>query len=66
MKTGNESIKRKKLLRIRDVLEIIAISKSSWWQGVKDKRFPQPIKLGPRTTCWLEEDIYDLIEKSRK
>ena len=27
----------------------IPISKSTWWQGVRDGRFPQPKKLGPRT-----------------
>jgi predicted DNA-binding transcriptional regulator AlpA len=41
---------------------LIPISKSSWWMGVKIGRFPQPIKLGPRTTCWRAEDIYALID----
>ena len=40
----------------------IPISKSSWWQGVKDGRFPQPQKLGPRTTVWKVEDILALFE----
>jgi prophage regulatory protein len=30
---------------------IIPISKSAWWEGVRTKRFPQPVKLGPRTTA---------------
>jgi hypothetical protein len=29
---------------------IIPVSKSTWWDGVKSGRFPQPIKLGPRIT----------------
>lgn len=41
---------------------IIPVSKSTWWQGVKDCRFPQPVKLGPRTTAWRVEDIRALIE----
>ena len=28
----------------------IPVSKSTWWAGVKSKRFPQPIKLGPKIT----------------
>ncbi len=40
----------------------IPISKSSWWQGVKDGRFPQPQKLGPRTTVWRVEDIRALFD----
>ena len=42
---------------------IIPISKSSWWAGVKDGRFPQPVKLGKRTTVWRMSDIRLLIAK---
>ena len=42
---------------------IIPISKSSWWSGVKDGRFPQPVKLGKRTTVWRVKDIRLLFEK---
>ncbi|MDO3376556.1 helix-turn-helix transcriptional regulator [Geoalkalibacter halelectricus] len=41
---------------------LIPISKSTWWAGVKEKRFPAPVKLGPRTTVWRVEDILALIE----
>lgn len=40
----------------------IPVSKSTWWQGVKEGRFPQPSKLGPRTTVWRVEDIRALFE----
>ncbi|MEM1381751.1 MAG: AlpA family phage regulatory protein [Pseudomonadota bacterium] len=40
----------------------IPVSKSTWWQGVKDGRFPEPQKLGPRTTVWRAEDIRALYE----
>jgi prophage regulatory protein len=43
---------------------IIPISKSSWWAGVKEGKFPQPIKLGKRTTVWRISDIRLLIEKN--
>jgi len=41
----------------------IPVSKSTWWAGVKDGRFPKPMKLGPRTTVWRAEDIRALYEK---
>jgi len=50
------------LLRLPQVLELIPVSKSTWWLGVKENRFPQPVKLGPRTTAWRVEDIRALIE----
>lgn len=40
----------------------IPVSKSTWWAGVKDGRFPKPVKLGPRTTVWRVEDIRALYE----
>lgn len=41
----------------------IPCSSSTWWAGVKDGRFPKPIKLGPRITVWRSEDIQRLIEE---
>ena len=40
----------------------IPVSKSTWWAGVKDGRFPKPLKLGARVTVWRVEDICELIE----
>jgi len=40
----------------------IPVSKSTWWLGVKQGRYPQPLKLGPRITVWRAEDIWSLIE----
>ena len=43
---------------------IIPVSRSTRWAGVKSGRFPQPVKLGPRTTAWRIEDIRRLIEEA--
>jgi predicted DNA-binding transcriptional regulator AlpA len=43
---------------------IIPVSKSTWWEGVKQGRFPQSVKLGPRTTAWRISDIRRLIESA--
>jgi prophage regulatory protein len=45
---------------------LIPVAKSTWWQGVKDGRFPQPVKLGPRTTAWRAEDIYEYIDEPER
>ena len=42
---------------------LFPVSKSTWWAGVRSGRFPQPVKLGQRTTAWRVEDILALIEK---
>ena len=52
-------------LRLKQILAPngpIPVSKSTWWAGVKDGRFPKPMKLGARVTVWRAEDILSLIE----
>lgn len=49
-------------LRLPQVLSLFPIGKSTWWEGVKNGRFPQPVKLGPHTTAWKAEDIKKLID----
>lgn len=51
-------------LRISQILAPagpIPVSKSTWWAGVKDGRFPKPMKLGSRVTVWRAEDIRQLM-----
>lgn len=43
---------------------LIPVGKSTWWAGVKSRRYPQPVKLGPRVTAWRVEDIRALIEQA--
>lgn len=40
---------------------VIPVSKSTWWAGVRTGRYPKPIKLGERTTCWDVSEIRKLI-----
>ena len=49
------------LLRLPQVLEIIPVSKSTWWKGCKEGRYPQPVHPSPRTTAWRKCDIDALV-----
>ena len=41
---------------------IIPVGKSTWWEGVRTGRYPQPVRtLGRRITAWKVEDIRRLI-----
>jgi len=54
------------LLRLSSILAPagpIPVGKSTWWEGVRTGRFPQPVKLGPRVTAWRVEDIRALIDR---
>ncbi len=57
------------LVRLKQILGPngpIPVSKSSWWAGVKDGRYPKPVKIGPRSTAWRVEDIKRLIENGAR
>lgn len=40
---------------------IIPVSKSDWWAGVKEGRYPAPIKLSERVTVWNADDLRSLL-----
>ena len=52
--------------RLSQVIALIPISKSAWWEGCRTGRYPKPVKLGPRTTVWRVEDIKAFIESVGK
>lgn len=47
--------------RRKGVVGVLPISRSAWWQGIKDGKYPRPVKLGPRTTAWRSADVAKLI-----
>jgi predicted DNA-binding transcriptional regulator AlpA len=49
-------------LRLPQVLALIPIGKTCWWEGVKSGRFPKPVKISARCTAWRVEDILSLIK----
>ena len=49
-------------LRLPQVLSVIPVGKTTWWEGVRSGRYPKPVKLSPRCTAWLAEDIRELIK----
>jgi len=50
-------------VRLKDILRVFPVSKSTWWAGVKSGRYPKPVKLSKRTTAWRVEEIRTLIEQ---
>jgi prophage regulatory protein len=37
-------------VRLPQILSLIPISRSAWWAGVREGKFPKGIKLGSKTT----------------
>jgi prophage regulatory protein len=64
--SSNNGLPATGFVRLRSILSPngpIPIGRSSWWAGVKSGRYPQPVKLGPRTTAWKVEDVRELIAR---
>ncbi|PCI97648.1 MAG: transcriptional regulator [Alphaproteobacteria bacterium] len=62
MKIFTHSLPETGFIRLNTVLELIPIGKSSWWNGVRDGIYPQPVTIGQRVTAWRVEDIKELIQ----
>lgn len=60
--SSNSELPRTGFLRLPQVLRHIPVSRSSWWSGVKEGRYPQPLKLSPGVTVWRAEDVHALID----
>ena len=51
------------LLRLKDVLKIYPVGKTTWYEGIKAGKYPKPLKLGVRTSAWKASEIQTLIDK---
>lgn len=59
----NTSLPETGFVRLPTVLKVVPVSRATWWQGIKDGRYPRGHKLGARTTGWRCEDIRELINR---
>lgn len=50
-------------VRLPTVLSVFPIGRSTWWAGVKSGRYPKPVKLSERVTCWRVSDIRALLDQ---
>lgn len=62
----NHSLPETGFIRLPEVLKFFPVSKSTWWAGVKDGRYPKPVKLGPKISAWRVADIQSLINSMGK
>ena len=53
-------------MRLPQVLEVIPVSKSTWWAGIKTGRFPKPYRLSPGITVWRREDVMSVLQNAKQ
>jgi predicted DNA-binding transcriptional regulator AlpA len=45
-----------------EIADMIPISESTWKNGVRERRYPQPIKLSGNRNGWIKDDIHFLLD----
>lgn len=55
-----DTIPREGYVRLPLILHFLPISRTAWMNGVRDGRYPKPIKLG-RCNLWRAQDIHTVI-----
>jgi len=50
-------------VRLEQVLEVIPVSRSTWFRGIQEGRYPAPTKLGARASGWKVCEIRQCIER---
>ena len=46
----------------RGIEPLLPIGRSTFLKRVKEGQYPQPVKLGEKTTAWRKSDIMALLE----
>jgi predicted DNA-binding transcriptional regulator AlpA len=54
---------QRRLLRLPDVLEIVGVSKSTWWAGIKAGVYPQPVHPSSGRSAWPSDVIDALVDR---
>ncbi|NQY20848.1 MAG: AlpA family phage regulatory protein [Campylobacteraceae bacterium] len=49
-------------LRIKKVMKLTSIARSTIWLWVKENKFPKPIKISPKITVWEKDKIQEWIQ----
>jgi prophage regulatory protein len=50
-----------RILRLKDVQGLTGLSRSTIYEHMKVKNFPQPVKLGSHSVGWIESEVQGWI-----
>jgi prophage regulatory protein len=50
-----------RLIKLRDVMDITGLGRSTVYKYVASGDFPKPVSLGVRAVAWVEEEVQDWI-----
>jgi predicted DNA-binding transcriptional regulator AlpA len=50
-------------IRLKELLKLIPVSKSTLYAGIKSGAYPAPVRIGARISAWRVSDIRELLTK---
>ena len=59
-------MEHRKLLTVKDVADLLAISTREVWRKADAGDLPKPLRLGRKLRRWLPEEIEAVIERARR
>lgn len=58
----NNEDKPMRFLKLKEVMDKTALSRSAIYRKMNDGDFPQTVSLGDRAVAWLESEVDDWME----
>ncbi|WP_234830761.1 helix-turn-helix transcriptional regulator, partial [Vibrio anguillarum] len=52
-----------KVIRLKEIIELTGLSKSTIYRLTESKKFPKQLSLGERSVGWLESEVNEWLEK---
>lgn len=52
-----------RVLKLRQVLDVTGLSRSTLYLYIKNQQFPVQVKLGPKRVGWIEDEVINWIGK---
>lgn len=52
-----------KILRLRDVMAVTGLARSTVYDFINNSDFPKPVQLGDRAVGWVEQEVMTWIEQ---
>ena len=63
VRKGGEGMEQERLLRLPEVLTIVGLRKSAWYDGIQKGEYPKPIKKG-RSSFWPSSTIKEVVSST--
>ncbi|MFS2004591.1 helix-turn-helix transcriptional regulator [Duganella sp. CT11-25] len=51
-----------RLIRLKEVLRICGMSRSTLYNNIKERQFPEPIRISTRSVAWLQSEVLEWAE----